>query len=72
MFKGVEVKDNVSFKKACVIDNVCHGREGYPKDFFYMYITFFIQLHIRLPFDKFTMGVWHILNIAPTQLHPNN
>jgi len=40
--------------------------------FFYMYMCHFSQLHVRLPFDDFTMGVLRALNVAPTQLHPNN
>jgi len=36
-------------------------------------ICFFSSdLHITLPFDDFTMGVLRILNVAPTQLHPNS
>lgn len=54
------------------IENVCHNREDYPKDFFYVYIAFLVQSHTRLPFDKFTMGVLRILNVAPMQMHPNN
>ena len=30
------------------------------------------QLHIRLLFDEFTMGVLLLFNVAPTQLHPNS
>lgn len=53
-------------------DRVCHGRENAPHDFFFVYNTFFAYLHITLPFDDFTMGVLRILNMAPTQLHPNS
>ena len=31
----------------------------------------FSDLHVSLPFDKFTMGVLRALNVAPTQVHPN-
>lgn len=31
----------------------------------------FQDLHVRIPFDDFTMGVLRILNEALTQLHPN-
>ena len=54
------------------VECVCHGREGATEEFFYMYMCHFSQLHIRLPFDEFTMGVLRLLNVAPTQLHPNN
>ena len=32
----------------------------------------FTDSNVRLTFDKFTMGVLHMLNVAPTQLHPNS
>ena len=46
----------------------------YPSEadpFFYMYVCLFKDLHVRLPFDDFTMGVLQSLSLAPTQLHPN-
>jgi len=55
-----------------VTDRVCHGLENAPHDFFFVYSTFFSNLHVTFPFDKFTMGVLRILNVAPTQLHPNS
>jgi len=60
----------VSIEKCSAIDAVCHGQERSESDFFYMYGCFFTDALVCLPFDKFTMGVLHILNIAPTQLHP--
>jgi len=53
-------------------DRVCHGQENAPHDFFFVYSTFFSHLHISFPFDDFTMSVLRILNVAPTQLHPNS
>ena len=53
-------------------DRVCHGRENVPHDLFFVYNTFFHDLHITLPFDDFTVGVLRILNVALTQLHPNS
>jgi len=53
-------------------DRVCHDRKNALHDFFFVYNTFFADLHITLPFDNFTMGVLRILNVAPTQLHPNS
>jgi len=53
-------------------DRVCHSQENAPQDFFFVYNTFFADLHIALPFDDFTMGVLRILNVEPTQLHPNS
>lgn len=29
------------------------------------------DLHVSIPFDDFPMKVLRILNVAPTQLHPN-
>ena len=52
-------------------ERVCMGRPGAGPPFFYMYICFFSDLHVTLPFDEFTMGVLRVLNVAPTQVHPN-
>ena len=52
-------------------ENVCFGRSGIGPPFFYMYTCLFSDLHVSLPFDKFTMGVLRALNVAPTQIHPN-
>jgi len=55
-----------------VTDRACHSRENAPVDFFFfMYSTLFVDLHVTLQFDNFTMGVLRTLNVAPTQLHPN-
>jgi len=55
---------------------VCHGREGacILASLMYSckYSCKFVKLHIRLPFDEFTMGVLRLLNVASTQLHPNS
>ena len=59
-------------ERVTAVECVCHGRERAAEDFFYMYMCHFSQLHIRLPFDEFTMGVLQLLNVAPTQLHPNS
>jgi len=50
----------------------CHGREGHSHDFFYMYATLMTDLHVCVPFDDFTMGVLRVLNVVPSQLHPNS
>jgi len=62
----------VTIEKCLVINNVCHSWEGHESNFFFMYGCFFTYSHVCLPFDKFTMGVLHVLNVAPTQLHPNS
>ena len=69
--KGVS-GDIVSLERVSAVDHVCHGQEGATEKFFYMYMCHFSQLHVRLPFDYFTMGVLRALNVAPTQLHPNS
>ncbi|KOM34851.1 hypothetical protein LR48_Vigan02g100100 [Vigna angularis] len=51
---------------------VCHDRGNYPTDFFYVYATMFKDLKVLLPFSDFQMGVLRTLNVAPTQLHPND
>ena len=52
-------------------ERVCMDRAGVGPPFFYMYTCFFSDLHVSLPFDKFTMDVLRALNVAPTQVHPN-
>ena len=52
-------------------ESVCLGRSGVGPPFFYMYTYFFTDLHVSLPFEKFTMGVPQVLNVAPTLVHPN-
>ena len=69
--KGAQ-RDIVVPERVSAIECVCHGREGASEEFFYMYMCHFSQLHIRLPFDEFTIGVLQFLKVAPTQLHPNS
>lgn len=56
----------VSLKRVSDIHSVFHGREDGEDEFFFVYMTFFIQLHFRLPFNKFTIGVLRLLNITQT------
>jgi len=56
----------MSLKRVSSIDRACHGRKGDDDDFFYVYMAFFVQLHVRLPFNYFTMDVRFLLNVAPT------
>jgi len=64
--------DFVSMGKCSTSDRVCYGREEGESDFFFMYSAFFTDVHVRLLLDEFTMRVLPILNVAPTQLHPNS
>jgi len=57
----------VSMEKCLVSDRVCYCREEGESDYFFMYSAFFTDVHVRLHIDEFI-----ILNVAPTQLHPNS
>ena len=59
-------------ERVSAVECVYHGRDGAAREFFYMYMCHFSQLHIRLSFDEFTMAVLRLLNVAPTQLHSNS
>jgi len=72
MFTSGKTSTELFAEHCTPIDNVCHGREGHSHDFFYIYPCMFTDMNVRLPFDEFTMGVLHTLNVAPTQLHPNS
>jgi len=48
------------------------GRGKERKDFFFFYSCLISDIHVRFPFDNFTMEVLRILNVAPMQLHPNS
>jgi len=69
------LSDAVMADMCGLTDRVCHGREDAPQDFFFVYTTFFADLHITLPFDDFTMGsfgssMWHPLNCIQTHRRP--
>ncbi|QCD86378.1 hypothetical protein DEO72_LG3g899 [Vigna unguiculata] len=49
-------KDIMASERVNVVECVCKDREGATEEFFYMYMCHFSQLHIRLPFDEFTIG----------------
>ncbi|KAJ1384908.1 hypothetical protein SESBI_42120 [Sesbania bispinosa] len=38
----------------------------------YLYDTFFTKLNLRLPFSDFEKSLLNVLNIPPSQLHPNS
>ncbi|RDX88896.1 hypothetical protein CR513_29439, partial [Mucuna pruriens] len=40
--------------------------------FFYVYEPVFSKLGLKLPFSSFEQTVLRVLNVAPTQLHPNS
>ena len=53
-------------------ETICLGRGEEAKDFFYFYSCLISNIHVRFTFDEFTMEVLRVLNVAPTQLHPNS
>jgi len=63
--------DVISIEPCEPTDVVCSARSTTERPFFYMYACLFLDLHVSLPFDNFTVGVLWALNMAPTQLHPN-
>ncbi|WVZ06133.1 hypothetical protein V8G54_019479 [Vigna mungo] len=52
-------------------ERACHVREGYNSGFFFVHLTLFRDLGVRLPFFDFQMGILHMLDVEPTQLHPD-
>jgi len=52
-------------------ETICLSWSPSESPFFYMYACLFADLHVSLPFDDFTVGILKMLNVAPTQLHPN-
>jgi len=69
----ISLPNNVFTLRRCLpTDRVFHGRGSSPIDFFFMYSEVFRDFCIRLPLDKFSIGVLRALNVAPTQLHPNS
>ncbi|KOM29693.1 hypothetical protein LR48_Vigan746s000600 [Vigna angularis] len=53
-------------------ERVFHDGRSSPYDFFFMYVTFFTHLFIRVPFTEFQTAILREVNVAPTQLHPNS
>jgi len=58
MLKKDTKEDIILLEQCIVVDNVCHGREGAPPEFFYMYVPLFTNLHVHFLFDDFSMGVF--------------
>lgn len=52
-------------------NHVCHGRENYKLDFFFVYSYFFTKLFVCVLFKDFQAGVLRELNGSPTQPHLN-
>ncbi|PNX58907.1 hypothetical protein L195_g059421, partial [Trifolium pratense] len=47
-------------------------RNDTPPDYFYLYTNVIQPLNIWLPFTTFEAEMLKVLNVAPTQLHPNS
>jgi len=39
---------------------------------FFIFILFYTESHVKLPPDEMTMEVLRMLNVTPSQLHPNS
>lgn len=53
-------------------ERVFHGKDDSVTDFFFAYSCMFYDMYVRLPFSVFQVDVLRMLNVAPSQLHPNN
>jgi len=51
MLKPDSPSDVIVADSCDYIDQVCHGRENGPHDFFFVYTCLFNDLHVTLPFD---------------------
>ena len=54
-------------------EKVCIQRsKGVKDEMFHMYIMVLEDLGVRIPFTPFEMDVLKYLNVAPSQIQPNN
>ncbi|KEH25779.1 hypothetical protein MTR_6g034305 [Medicago truncatula] len=53
-------------------ENVCSMRPKGAKEIFHMYGAVLEEFGVRIPFTLFEMDVLNLLNVAPTQIHPNS
>ena len=61
-----------SLRRCLTTDRVFDDRGSYPADFFFMYARVMKDSCLVIPFDDFCTDVLRYLNVAPTQLHPND
>ncbi|KEH15510.1 hypothetical protein MTR_0909s0020 [Medicago truncatula] len=53
-------------------EKVCTMRPRGVKEIFHMYVVVLEEFGVKIPFTLFEMDVLHLLNVAPTQIHPNS
>ncbi|AES70118.2 hypothetical protein MTR_3g048220 [Medicago truncatula] len=53
-------------------EKVCSMRPKGVKEIFHMYGAVLEEFGVRIPFTLFEMDVLRMLNVAPTQIHPNS
>ena len=72
VLKASAEESRLAFDPCSLEDRVYREQSSTEPPFFFMYSCLFLDLHVSLPFDAFTVGVLRKLNVAPTQLHPNS
>jgi len=69
---GRECDDYVSVQPCTMGEPVCADeRVNNGEPFFFLYITIFKRIKLRLPLTGFERALLTKINVAPTQLHPN-
>lgn len=53
-------------------ETVCTMRPRGVKEIFHMYAAVLEEFRVKIPFTLFEMDVLRLLNVAPTQIHPNS
>jgi len=73
LLEGVPDGGALSLRRCREYETVCLSRgKKSSKDFFYFYSYLISDIHVRFPFDEFTMEVLCVLNVAPTEFHSNS
>ncbi|RDX92420.1 hypothetical protein CR513_25437, partial [Mucuna pruriens] len=69
----LEVKKMSSLltRSSALLESVSTALTAEGKPYFYLYDTLHSKLGIKFPFSHFERAVLQVLNVAPTQLHPN-
>jgi len=57
----------------CAVEKVCIQRpKGVVDEMYHMYLVVLEEFGVKIPFTAFEMDVLHFLNVAPSQIQPNN